>query len=145
MLSVSPPQPSHCSDLFWCPVASRVCVLLQPCPVKYRLFKEVSNIIWPLYCNYKLLLLEVAHRKSCPQSLAESVFQCEWHLSLLSCRSPCIGLTQSRSCLSCPICCHTRQLYLRDIRSYVLFRIQCCLTDFIQSVQWVAMCDESSL
>lgn len=36
---------------------------LQPCPVKYRLFKEVSNIIWPLYCNYKLLLLEAAHRE----------------------------------------------------------------------------------
>lgn len=40
-----------------------VCVHLQPCPVKYRLFKEVSNIIWPLYCNYKLLLLEAAHRE----------------------------------------------------------------------------------
>lgn len=66
-------QASPCSDLFQCVVASRVCVRLQPCPVKYRLFKEVSNIIWPLYCNYKVLLLEIAQRKSCPQALAESV------------------------------------------------------------------------
>lgn len=66
-------QASPCSDLFQCVVASRVCVRLRPCPVKYRLFKEVSNIIWPLYCNYKVLLLEIAHRESCPQALAESV------------------------------------------------------------------------
>lgn len=56
-------QASPCSDLFQCVVASRVCVRLQPCPVKYRLFKEVSSIIWPLYCNYKLLLLEIAQRE----------------------------------------------------------------------------------
>lgn len=66
-------QPSPCSDLFRCFVASRVCVRLRPCPVKYRLFKEVSNIIWPLYCNYKVPLLEIAHRERCPQALAESV------------------------------------------------------------------------
>lgn len=48
---------------------------LQPSPVKYRLFKEVSNIIWPLYCNYKLLILEVAQKKSCPQAPAGSVSQ----------------------------------------------------------------------
>lgn len=54
---------SPCSDLFQCVVASRVCVHLQPCPVKYRLFKEVSNIIWSLYCNYKVLLLEMAERE----------------------------------------------------------------------------------
>ena len=66
-------QASPCSDLFQCFVASRVCVRLRPCPVKYRLFKEVSSIIWPLYCNYKVLLLEMAHRESCPQALAESV------------------------------------------------------------------------
>lgn len=34
---------------------------MWPCPVKYRLFKEVSNIIWPLYCNYKVLLLDMVH------------------------------------------------------------------------------------
>lgn len=56
-------QASPCPDLFQCVVASRVCVRLRPCPVKYRLFKEVSNIIWPLYCNYKVLLLEIAHRE----------------------------------------------------------------------------------
>lgn len=66
-------QASPCSDLFQCFVASRVCVRLRPCPVKYRLFKEVSSIIWPLYCNYKVLLLEMAQRESCPQALAESV------------------------------------------------------------------------
>lgn len=54
---------SPCSDLFQCVVANRVCVHLQPCPVKYRLFKEVSNIIWSLYCNYKVLLLEMAERR----------------------------------------------------------------------------------
>jgi len=65
-------QASPCSDLFRCVVASRVCVRLWPCPVKYRLFKEVSSIIWPLYCNYKVLLLEIAHRESYPQALAGS-------------------------------------------------------------------------
>lgn len=52
-----------------------VCVRWWPCPVKYRLFKEVSNIIWLLYCNYKLLLLEMVYRESCPQALAESISQ----------------------------------------------------------------------
>lgn len=62
------PVSSQASDLFQSVVASRVCVRLWPCPVKYRLFKEVSCIIWLLYCNYKVLLLEIAHRESCPQS-----------------------------------------------------------------------------
>lgn len=56
---VQPPPRSTSlfSDLFQCVVASRVCMHgLQPCPVKYRAFKEVSYIVWLLYCNYKVLL-----------------------------------------------------------------------------------------
>lgn len=92
-------QARLCSDLFQCVVASRVCV--RPCPVKYRLFKEVSNIIWPLYCNYKVLILEMwrteraAHR--------HLLSPC---LNAIFCRYSCLIHPWILPCFCWPRCFH---------------------------------------
>lgn len=105
-VSISSPA-SPCSDLFQCVVASRVCVRLWPCPAKYRLYREVSWIIWSLYCNYKVL--EIAQRERAAHRhlvhLAELVPSLALLLQTLLSWSH-LSLKFQRLCW--PRCCHRK-------------------------------------
>lgn len=129
-----------------------VCVHLQPCPVKYRLFKEVSNIIWPLYCNYKLLLLEAAHRERAAHRHLQSLPP---KANAISRSPPADALVSVSSILkdsfTCvwPWCRQTIQLYQLAVSDFLTVpNINVpLLFDWMyqKSFWWVAKSDRSSL